>query len=143
MTGLTLTAAVLGWHFFQNNPDTYMPLDEKELKELESSLTQASQRQPKAADNGMIVSALAEVFFGDRFNFKDHTIALQHPDADLAKYVAVITEDGIPEDDSVAGYRHRLTFTFKHGAWQIQKAEMQWRCWFDRGHTDFSTEPCR
>jgi hypothetical protein len=63
--------------------------------------------------------------------------------AETDRYKATIIFDNIPDDDSVSGYRYDLILLKSaDGLLQITEARQSWRCWDDRGHTDFSIEPC-
>lgn len=58
-------------------------------------------------------------------------------------YAGVLVFDAIPDDDSVGGYRYDLQLDRDvQGGWKITEAMRSWRCWKDRGHRHFSTEPC-
>jgi hypothetical protein len=58
-------------------------------------------------------------------------------------YTATLIFDNIPDDDSVSGYRYDIKLKKDlHGILHIIEAKKSWRCWQDRGHYDFSVEPC-
>lgn len=53
-----------------------------------------------------------------------------------------ITNQGA-EDDSIRGYRFRVTLTKAlKTPWQIDRAGRAWNCWPGRGHQYFSTARC-
>jgi len=57
-------------------------------------------------------------------------------------YAATIITDG-HTDDSVRGDRIEASLTVDpDGVWSVIEARRAWRCWENRGHTDFGTEPC-
>ena len=58
-------------------------------------------------------------------------------------YTAILIFDGIPDDDSVSGYRYDIKLKKDaKGVWQVTEARKSWRCWQDRGHRYFGIEPC-
>jgi hypothetical protein len=58
-------------------------------------------------------------------------------------YVSIVIFDGIPDDDSIRGYRYDIELDLlSNDSWQIKSAMQSWRCWKNRGHTDFSSENC-
>lgn len=58
-------------------------------------------------------------------------------------YTSVLIFDNIPDDDSLSGYRYDIKLRKdSSGGWQVTEARKSWRCWQDRGHRYFSTEPC-
>lgn len=58
------------------------------------------------------------------------------------KYNYVIHIGGY-RNDSVQGERFDITIEKKSAQlWLIQEAKKSWRCWPDRGHDFYSTEPC-
>jgi hypothetical protein len=59
------------------------------------------------------------------------------------RYQIVAIADGLP-DDSVRGKRLDLSLErTRESLWQITAAKLSWRCWPERGHESFSSEPCR
>ncbi len=46
-------------------------------------------------------------------------------------------------DDSVSKVRKEAVATLSNGVWKLGEPTTTYACWPDRGHTDFSTEPCR
>lgn len=60
-----------------------------------------------------------------------------------SRYRLVVISDGFL-DDSVRGERLELLLVRGAGEfWQVAEARSSIRCWEDRGHQDFSAEPCR
>lgn len=54
----------------------------------------------------------------------------------------VIINEGLL-DDSVMGEKYFLILKkTEHGAWLITSARKMVKCWKDRGHQDYSKEPC-
>lgn len=55
---------------------------------------------------------------------------------------AILIVDG-SDDDSIRGYRYDIKLGKNtQEIWQILEAGKSWRCWKERGHTDFSAENC-
>lgn len=64
-------------------------------------------------------------------------------DSDTGNYRAIAIFDAVPDDDSVSGYRYDITVRIGNGGvLEIIEGSESWRCWEDRGHQTFSTEPC-
>ncbi len=57
------------------------------------------------------------------------------------RVLIVITEDGFL-DDSVQGSKAIIRMEQQNGFWQISSAKKVWKCWENRGHTDYSSDPC-
>lgn len=57
------------------------------------------------------------------------------------KVLVSITEDGFL-DDSLRGSMVILRMEQVNGFWKITSAKKVWRCWENRGHTAFNSEPC-
>ena len=51
-------------------------------------------------------------------------------------------QDRVPDDDSVSSTLLRATIRDDGDAFVLADLKRSWRCWPDRGHQDFSTEPC-
>ncbi len=66
----------------------------------------------------------------------------QHRKSDHTLYVITLIFDGVPGDDSISGYRYDAKITNSKGSFEFAKLEESWRCWPDRGHQTFDTEPC-
>jgi hypothetical protein len=61
----------------------------------------------------------------------------------LTVYIVTLIFDNIPDDDSISGYRYDLKLEKNvNGSLRIIEAKESWRCWLDRGHREFSVEPC-
>ncbi|WP_041598788.1 hypothetical protein [Hahella chejuensis] len=59
------------------------------------------------------------------------------------EYSVVLINDNIPDDDSVSGYRYHIVLKRNiSDKWIVVEMKQSWRCWEDRGHTQFSAEPC-
>ncbi len=59
------------------------------------------------------------------------------------KTTVLVIEDGYL-DDSIRGSRYQVILEKDmRGVWYVVSARKAWRCWPDRGHGEFSTEPCR
>ncbi|AZZ91946.1 hypothetical protein EUZ85_14890 [Hahella sp. KA22] len=59
------------------------------------------------------------------------------------EYSVVLINDNIPDDDSVSGYRYDIVLKRdKSDNWVLVEMTQSWRCWEDRGHTQFGVEPC-
>ncbi len=53
-----------------------------------------------------------------------------------------VTLDGLL-DDSVRAHRTAVALERQaDGSWRLRSARREQRCWPERGHEDFSTEPC-
>ena len=62
----------------------------------------------------------------------------QGPDS----WAVAVTQSNL-EDDSVRTQRHRIDLAeAADGTWTVVGAGLAWRCWPDRGHQDFSAQPC-
>lgn len=60
-----------------------------------------------------------------------------------SRYQIVAIADGLP-DDSVRGKRLDVSLErSRESLWLITDAKLSWRCWPERGHESFSSEPCR
>jgi hypothetical protein len=60
-----------------------------------------------------------------------------------SRYRLVVISDGFL-DDSVRGERLEMLLVRSAGEyWQVGEARSSVRCWEDRGHQDFSGEPCQ
>lgn len=57
------------------------------------------------------------------------------------KVLVSITEDGYL-DDSLRGSMVILRMEQVNGFWEIKSAKKVWRCWENRGHTAYNSEPC-
>ena len=57
------------------------------------------------------------------------------------KVLVSVEEDGLL-DDSIRGTITILRLELIDSVWQISKATRLWKCWKDRGHETYSTEPC-
>lgn len=57
-------------------------------------------------------------------------------------YVVILTRTGFL-DDSVEGDQRRAVLTREESGWRAVELGERWRCWPDRGHTDWGTTPCR
>lgn len=57
------------------------------------------------------------------------------------KVVVSITEDGFL-DDSIRGAMVILRMEENNGFWSITSAKKVWRCWENRGHTAYNSDPC-
>lgn len=62
---------------------------------------------------------------------------------DNGYYTASVVNSEVPGDDSVSGYKYRFVLAKDNsGFWKLIEAKESWACWPDRGHRDFSIEPC-
>lgn len=58
-------------------------------------------------------------------------------------YTASVVNSEVPGDDSVSGYKYQFVLEIDdNGFWKVIEAKESWACWPDRGHHDFSIEPC-
>jgi hypothetical protein len=63
-------------------------------------------------------------------------------DGGQSMYSVVLVYDNVPDDDSSSGYRYDIKLNANNDKLEIVSMKESWRCWPDRGHRDFSTEPC-
>ena len=67
----------------------------------------------------------------------------KHERADSILHKATLIFDNVPDDDSIGRYRYDMQIQNKSDTLSIIRLEESWRCWPDRGHQSFSTEPCK
>jgi hypothetical protein len=61
---------------------------------------------------------------------------------DSADHVTLtITQEGVI-DDSVSGEKRVINFTLKNGMWTITQIKVGFKCHRNRGHTNYSGQPC-
>lgn len=65
-----------------------------------------------------------------------------HKEVDHTLYEITVIFDGVPDDDSVRGYRYDMKISSRNGALSVVALDESWRCLSDRGHQGFSSEPC-
>ena len=59
-------------------------------------------------------------------------------------HTASIENLAVPGDDSIKSYKYLITFKQdRAGLWTATEAKESWACWPDRGHQEFSIEPCK
>jgi hypothetical protein len=78
------------------------------------------------------------------FEGKIQQITRRHNSAESARRAEVtVIEEGYL-DDAIRGARYEfiLEKDVKH-RWQLISAKKAWRCWPNRGHDDFSKQPCQ
>lgn len=56
--------------------------------------------------------------------------------------IEVVIKHDFNDDDSVRGDYFRICLNDKSGKWYITSAEIAWKCWDDRGHSNYSNVPC-
>ena len=83
---------------------------------------------------------IAMKFLGADMETRLKTIELEEKGSKNEVSIAVI-DDGYL-DDSIRGGIVILQMSKNDQLWQIKKASQAWNCWRDRGHQDYSTEPC-
>ena len=79
-------------------------------------------------------------------NFQDNVSNLsviQHVNSGESpdKVVVTIEESGLL-DDSISAEKTVFTMRYQKGRWQIVNRVKTQRCWSERGHQDFSEQPC-
>ena len=86
---------------------------------------------------------IALKFVGEGMDCRKKTIEVESMSGVeyIDKLRVIITEDGLL-DDSIRGIKHIVRMSRKDGNWQITKASRSWCCWNNRGHVDYSSEPC-
>lgn len=85
---------------------------------------------------------VAMKFVGDREGSCFRTIEIEARPEAFESAEVVIREDGIL-DDSLDGYRHRLSMhKTTDGYWLVDSADQSWKCQTGRGHTGYSCDPC-
>ncbi len=83
--------------------------------------------------------------WGEKYSDAKKTASFveKHKKSDHTLYDIIYIFDSVPDDDSSSGYRYRIQIQDNNGAFDIIKLEESWRCWPDRGHQYFDTEPCK
>ncbi|MEZ5429298.1 MAG: hypothetical protein R2747_23825 [Pyrinomonadaceae bacterium] len=76
--------------------------------------------------------------------FRTRTIEMKSEFADVAENLTVIVTDDGYADDSVRGERYwfEIKKDSVSGVWIVVSAKRAWVCQQNRGHQDYSTEPC-
>lgn len=90
-----------------------------------------------------IAPVIANIW-GEKFPLAKTTLSSikQYRKSDHTLYVITLIFDDVPGDDSISGYRYDTKITNSNERFEFAKLEESWRCWPDRGHRTFSTEPC-
>ena len=77
------------------------------------------------------------------FEAKIQQITRKHDSAESARKAEVIVIEEGYLDDSIRGARYEFVLEKDvKNRWQIISAKKSWRCWPNRGHDDFSQQPC-
>lgn len=56
--------------------------------------------------------------------------------------VVIVQEEKIP-DDSISGEIRFFKLRKENNHWDLAEVSAVWKCYPGRGHTDYSTEPCK
>jgi hypothetical protein len=67
------------------------------------------------------------------------TIDLDQNSKDIV--TVTVTREGLA-DDSINGERRTLEFEKKNGKWTIRSIHLRFKCWKNRGHTNYSGDFC-
>ncbi|MGF1576058.1 MAG: hypothetical protein ACFCU9_08960 [Cyanophyceae cyanobacterium] len=67
------------------------------------------------------------------------SLAIRYPESDQAEMR--VTVEGIA-DDSIQDQRYRIEMTRSEAGWQIESVGIQVRCRAERGHQNWSPDPC-
>ena len=81
-------------------------------------------------------------FVGDPEEVRSRRIEISSMPERFETTEIIILEEGLM-DDSLDGYRHRLSMKkTRDGFWRVEAAEQSWKCQSGRGHRSYSCEPC-
>ncbi len=82
-------------------------------------------------------------FAGEEFDSRTKNIDVESLSGgeSFDKVLISITEDGFL-DDSIRGSMVILRMESVNGFWNITSAKKVWRCWENRGHVAYNSEPC-
>jgi len=61
---------------------------------------------------------------------------------DNGNTVVILIHDNLL-DDSVKGEKHLIELKKTNDKWKVVSIKKNWKCWNDRGHTDWGIELCR
>lgn len=110
------------------------------VAEYNSMIAEANRRNEawvKSAEQVILKIA------GEFSEAKSRNISISSEFADVNDRLTVtVTDDGLL-DDSVRGEKIQVELQVgSDGVWKVISYSRSWRCWDNRGHTDFSEAPC-
>lgn len=112
---------------------------------LSTSTFDKQMEEAKANEADWIKSPIltALKFTGERMDSRNLNIDVKSLTGgeSITKVLVTIIQDGFM-DDSVSGDVTFLRMAKVAGTWEIVSAKKAWKCWKNRGHEDYSTEPC-
>ena len=94
---------------------------------------------PSKSDDEQVILKIA----GEFSEAKSRNISISSKFADVNDRLTVtVIDDGLL-DDSVRGEKIQVELQVgSDGVWKVLSYARTWRCWDNRGHTDFSEAPC-
>jgi hypothetical protein len=97
----------------------------------------------KLSGTGNMTQIVSGMVGGKYANAKSSaSLVEKNMDGGQSVYGVVLVFDDVPDDDSSSGYRYDIKLNESNDKLEIVSMKESWRCWPDRGHRDFSTEPC-
>jgi hypothetical protein len=116
---------------------SYKPIDFTDFNKQIDNASTANEIWTKMPDQviAKIIPQFSEI--------RSRTIEMVSPSAeDSDSLTVVVTDDGFL-DDSIRGEKHKFELKMNaQGVWKVASAGKAWRCWENRGHQDYSTQPC-
>jgi hypothetical protein len=76
-----------------------------------------------------------------RFDDLERKTIIEFENEAVDKVTVTLTQEGL-SDDSVDGEKRIIDFEKVNGLWTIKQIRLGFKCWQNRGHTNYSGQPC-